>query len=37
MIPTIFILAGIGLCISRHPIWGVICFVAALLAVAGQG
>lgn len=30
---TIFTLAGILLCISRHRGWGIVCFVIALLAL----
>ncbi len=28
---TIFVLAGIVLCITKHRIWGAVCFVIALL------
>jgi hypothetical protein len=33
MIPLVLFLAGIGLCIYKHPWWGALCFVA-LVAVA---
>jgi hypothetical protein len=30
---TVFMLSGIGLCIRKHWIWGVLCFVVALAAM----
>ncbi len=33
MIPLILFLAGIGLCITKHPWWGILCFVIAVLIV----
>lgn len=35
MIPSIFFFVGMGLCLTRHYIWGVLCFVFALLAFIG--
>lgn len=30
---SIFALAGIGLCITKHPWWGALCFVIAILVL----
>lgn len=30
MVPLVLFLAGVVLCISRHPVWGVLCFFFAL-------
>ena len=35
MICTIMFLCGVGLCIYKHPVWGVVCFVIALLVLLG--
>jgi hypothetical protein len=33
MIALVLFLAGVGLCITRHKVWGGICLFFALLAV----
>jgi hypothetical protein len=30
---SVFTLSGIGLCVRKHWIWGVLCFVIALAAI----
>jgi hypothetical protein len=35
MIFTVFTLAGIGLCITRHRGWGIFCFVIAFITLVG--
>ena len=31
MIPLVLFLTGIGLCITKHPIWGALCLALAVL------
>ena len=33
MILLVLFLAGIGLCIAKHPWWGALCFVFAFLGL----
>ncbi len=33
MVPLILFLAGIGLCISNHKGWGILCFVIAVIVL----
>jgi len=33
MTALILFLAGIGLCINKHPWWGTLCFVIAVLVI----
>jgi hypothetical protein len=33
MITVVLFLAGIGLCIYKHPVWGTLCFVAVVLTL----
>jgi hypothetical protein len=33
MIALILFLAGIGLCITKHPWWGGLCFAIAVLVI----
>ena len=35
MIPVILFLAGVGLCIYKHPVWGSLCILFALFALIG--
>jgi hypothetical protein len=35
MIFTVFTLAGIGLCITKHRGWGIFCFVIAFITLVG--